>query len=212
MINCIGLLGGTFDPIHEGHLRMAQIVMDQFPLDTIHFIPCKLPVLDKTTQTPANDRLAMLDLALAQHANWQSDPREVNRDTPSYMVDTLQSYYNEDSTQHCCLILGLDAFLQLPKWHQWEKLFSLCHLIVIHRDQKQWSLPPELTEHWQQRKVSDPQQIREQQSGLIYYLSDVALPISSTDIRTQLREGNAPSSVPNVVLEYIQQHRLYQQT
>ena len=129
----IGLFGGTFDPIHHGHLQTAERLCTDLKLTQIFFILCKQPVLKPAARATAQQRLDMLALALKNYSQFTVDKRELTRDTPSYTIDTLKSYQQEMPNTPLYFILGIDAFLQLPQWYQWQQLLDYCHLIIINR-------------------------------------------------------------------------------
>ena len=130
----IGVFGGTFDPIHFGHLRSALEIGESLRLKEIRFIPCRIPPHRDEPLADPLQRLAMVRAALAGQPEMIADDREIKRDGSSYMVDTLESLRNEFVNDPLCLILGMDAFMELPTWHRWQDLLTLAHLVVMHRN------------------------------------------------------------------------------
>jgi len=160
MMQSIGILGGTFDPIHFGHLRMAQELAESLGLDEVRFIPAARPPHRAQPHGAAEARAEMVRLAISGNPRFVLDTREFERDGPSYMVDTLSCLRAEvgDDTP-LCLLLGADAFLGLPTWHRWRELFQLAHVVVAHRpgvvlDTASPGMSPELRAEWQQRHVN----------------------------------------------------------
>ena len=130
----IGILGGTFDPVHFGHLRLAVEMYQDLGLQEVRLVPCRIPPHRNAPQASPEQRLAMLRLAIEHELGLRVDQRELQRDGPSYMVDTLQSLRDElGPDTPLSLILGMDAFDDIDTWHRWEELIQLAHFIVIQR-------------------------------------------------------------------------------
>lgn len=131
--NFIGIFGGTFDPIHSGHIAVAEFLTKTCPLKKIHFIPCYTPPHRSLPKATPAQRLEMIKLAIAGHPEWIADDIDLQRPGPSYMIDTLEILHQRQPHSTWCLILGMDAFLQFDQWRQWHKILTLCHLIVVNR-------------------------------------------------------------------------------
>ena len=212
----IGILGGTFDPIHFGHLRLAEEMLELANLRQIRFIPTGTPPHRAAPKTPALHRSAMVQLAIASQPAFVLDGREVNRTTPCYTVDTLRELRAELGTaQPLCLLMAGDAFLQLHPWHEWEQLFELAHVVVGYRpgftlEERIHTATPELRQHYQQRLCS-VEALSQQSCGGITELAIPKLEISATDIRRRVAEGRTIRYLlPSAVANYIHQHHLYQ--
>lgn len=215
----IGILGGTFDPIHYGHLRLAQEVAEGVGLREVRFIPTGSPWHRSTPRAPAGHRLAMVRLACAGNALFTVDEREVASNAPGYTVDTLGALRGElGQDRPLCLILGADAFLGLTTWHRWPLLFDLAHLVVAHRPgcptlDGHPGLPPALAAQWRARRVADVALLANAPAGRIYLQTITALDISATRIRAELAAGRtARYLLPDTVLDYIHRNRLYERT
>lgn len=219
----IGILGGTFDPIHNGHLRLAQEALEQCGLAAVRFIPGGTPPHRNTPHADARQRLEMVRLALQGNSAFVLDERESGRNDPCYTVDTLVSLRSElGAQQPLCLLLGGDAFLQLHTWHEWKKLFELTHIVVMQRGScnSQHGMPlgnaiasadTALREQYQARLAPSPQLLREAPAGCILVLDMPALEISATGIRQRCAAGRSIRYlVPDSVFDYILTHRLYQ--
>jgi nicotinate-nucleotide adenylyltransferase len=194
MQKMIGVLGGTFDPIHHGHLRIALEISQQLKLDEVRFIPCQQPILKNNAQATAEQRLAMLRLAVQDQAGFIIDERELKRATPSYTIDTLISLREEFKTAALYFIMGADSFNELPQWQRWQELTQYANLVVVTR--------PNFT-------LTTPTQ--ENSVRKIYQIELPPLAISSTNIRRQIAQGLSPRYLmPDAVWHYIQQHHLYQ--
>ncbi|MEW6314499.1 MAG: nicotinate-nucleotide adenylyltransferase [Pseudomonadota bacterium] len=213
-MNPIGILGGTFDPIHYGHLRLAQEAADGLGLDHVRFIPCHLPPhRDVPRATPAQ-RLEMVRLALRGNPAFVLDTREMNRGRPSYSVDTLTDLRAELGNEvPLCLIMGADAFLGLETWRQWRQLFDLAHIVVASRAGAldQAGLTPALRAEFAARR-GERSALSHSPHGTITPFAMTALDISATRIRQDVARGESMRYLlPDAVLDYIQRHKLYQE-
>jgi nicotinate-nucleotide adenylyltransferase len=187
----IGIFGGTFDPIHSGHLCIADLALKTLGLHEIRFIPNQHPPHRPPPLASAEHRIQMIQLAIADHPHWRLDLREINRPGPSYMIDTLKSLRQEYPTARFFLILGEDAWKSLPLWHQSEQLSQYCDYWVYPRD-----------------PMNPVNPATPQSSQLPRY---PAIPISSSEIRNKLRGHNTVDHlVPPAVRDYIRQYRLYE--
>ena len=206
----IGIYGGTFDPVHFAHLRTALEVQQQLQLDAVRMIPCNVPPhRDQPVAGPA-DRLAMLETAVASEPKLVVDRRELEREGPSYMVDTLASLREEFPDTPMGLILGMDAFLGLESWHQWERLLELTHLFVMERPGADEPREGRLAELVAERRVSDPTELHSARAGAIAFVPVSQLDISATAIRAELIAGGNPRYLlPDGVLELIRAGKLY---
>ena len=136
-MQCIGLLGGTFNPIHFGHLRMAQELVEALNLTEVRFIPSANPPHKNQPSVSAKERAAMVQLAVANNPLFKLDTRELNRDGASYTIDTLISLREElGNNVALCLVMGSDAFAKLNTWHRWQELLKYCHIILVQRPSK----------------------------------------------------------------------------
>lgn len=208
----LGIYGGTFDPIHYGHLRTALEVKEALRLAELRLLPCRLPPHRGSPGATPEQRLQMLELALLNaEPGFVVDSRELNRAGPSYMVDTLASLRAEYPERPLCLIVGLDAFCGLPSWHRWRELFDLAHLAVMRR--------PGLSEPiWgeglagiiQKRQVETVEGLLGLAAGRLVFLEVTQLTISATSIRHLVAEGKSPRYLlPDPVLTLIQAQGLY---
>lgn len=204
----IGIMGGTFDPVHYGHLRAALEVTELFKLTELRLIPCARPSHRNQPQTPANMRADMLALAIKRYSNLKLDTREIHRPGKSYTVDTLISLREELPEQPLLLFIGSDAFNQLASWYQWQRLFDYAHIIVLARPSTEL---PTLNPFCQQRLVQQRTELNQHLAGLLYLQTITQLDISATAIRQLIAQGKNPGFLlPDAVIEYIHQHQLYQ--
>ena len=208
----IGVYGGTFDPVHTGHLRTALEVKEVLGMQHLRFVPCQIPAhRGKPGASPAQ-RLAMLQAALTDApAGMQIDCRELERSGPSFMVDTLSSLREEiGSTLPLSLIVGLDAFRGLHLWHRWESLFELAHIVVMQRPGIEPVWPHELEEMVSRRRRLNPEDLHKFPAGLIHFVAVTQLDISASQIRQLISQRkSARYLTPDSVLDLIEQDRLY---
>jgi len=212
----IGIFGGTFDPIHFGHLRLAQELASVFELAQVRFIPTGHPPHRGEPGVSSGQRLEMVRLAISGNPAFVLDEREIFREGPCYTVDTLGELRRElGAAQPLCLLMGADAFLGLTTWHNWQTLFELAHIIVAHRPgfpQTAWadSMSEPLRQTLKQRQQSDLQALHSTPAGGVFMHTITALDISATFIRSSLQKGKTPRYLlPDAVLDYIQAHHLY---
>jgi nicotinate-nucleotide adenylyltransferase len=207
----IGILGGTFDPIHYGHLRPALEVLETLELAEIRFVPCRIPAHRAAPLITAEQRLALVRLATAEQPGFIADDRELRREGPSYMVDTLASLRADGGDDMpLCLILGADAFRELHTWHRWQRLSLLAHIIVMQRPGDLPPLPPVLEEFITPRRVHDAWALRRNPAGSILFQRVTQLYISATQIRSLLACGQSPRYLlPEAVLASIRDQALY---
>ncbi len=210
----IGILGGTFDPIHFGHLRMAQELLQALDLSEVRFIPAATPPLKKQPVTSASDRAAMVLLAIANNAAFSLDERELGRSGTSYTIDTLLSLRKELGTGvSLCLLMGSDAFLGLPNWQRWQELLNYCHIIVAHRANiapATQAMSAQLRNLWEKSVSTHAEDITKKTAGTILMQPITQLDISATRIREDLNCNISPRYLmPESVIDFIHSHRLY---
>lgn len=203
----IGVYGGTFNPVHYGHLRTALEVREQFNLDQLRLIPCHLPAHRQAPDVSGEMRLAMLQLAIANTANLLTDRRELDRAGPSYMVDTLRSIATENPGATLILFIGTDAFAGLETWYRWQQLFEMAHVVVMTRPTHKM---PALSDFFRLRFCDDNPQWLQKQVGRLFFQQVTALDISATAIREMIANADNPQFLlPDSVIDYIRQHQLY---
>jgi len=203
----IGIYGGTFNPVHYGHLRTALEVNELFDLDDIRLLPCSLPAHRENPSVNAQMRLQMLQLAVKDYPQLQVDSREIDRAGISYMVDTLAEVRAESPGTPIILFMGADAFNGLSGWHQWQALFDYAHIVVMTRPQ---FIRNKLADFYSDKLVSSRESLNLSVSGKIFFQKVRDLDISATDIRNAFIENKNPSFLlPESIIEYIRAHKLY---
>ena len=204
----IGIYGGTFDPVHYGHLRTAVEVKELFDLQELRLLPSFKPPHRVSPGAPPEMRLRMLQLAIKNQSGLQVDTRDLEREGPSYMVDTLHSLRAEADNNPLLLFVGADAFAEITSWHRWQSLFDYAHLVVMNRPESQSLILPEFLE---QRMVNSRDELKKHAVGKLYFQNVTQLDISASKIRVIFAEKQNPAYLlPNDVINYIQQHKLYQ--
>jgi len=211
----LGLFGGTFDPIHFGHLRLATELAEAFRLEQVLFLPAGLPYHRGRGAHATNDqRLTMVKLAIGRDARFDVDDRELRREGPTYSFDTLTQVRAERGPDRPIVFLtGSDAFSKVTTWHRWEELFGLAHFVVaIRAEDELWrskgpgAFPREV---WP-RITLNPRELLSEPSGKIMTYSMTPIAISSTAIRNLAAEGASIRYLtPDPVVEYVRSHRLY---
>lgn len=209
----IGVYGGTFDPVHFGHLRPALEILEDFALSQIRFIPCGQPPHRTQAQASAALRLAMLQRAIEGVEGFVTDTREIERGGPSYMVDTLRSLHEDLPGESLCLILGTDAFAAFDTWHKWHDILTLCNLLVMQRpefDPLQVIKSPDLLRLVTEKQVQTPSAFCENVPGKLMFYPVTQLDISSTRIREAVRQQHQLRFLlPDSVIGMIEQQGIY---
>ena len=203
----VGLFGGTFDPVHKGHLAMAAHFLEHVQFDTLYFIPAADPP-HKCAVIPASERLCMLKLALVGLASCKVSDIELERNGPSYTIDTLRSMRLSYPDAALVFVLGADAFATLSTWHEWQSLLNYAHLWVMPRAGV--VLSGEMSAYYRAHACFDREQLSRAPSGMIYWSKQTVSSLSSTQLRAQLCAGlDCHNDLPPATYAYIKQHHLY---
>ena len=210
----IGILGGTFDPIHTAHLRLAEEAMHSLQLGSVVWIPAGNPYHRQKPGASAQHRLAMVRAATAGDTRYRVDDAEAYSNTPSYTVPTLERLRLEAGDRPSLVLLtGADAFLGITSWHRWRELFSLAHVAIASRPGFPLDvnrMPADLADEYRRRHRGQFAALATAPAGVIVDFPLSAGTVSSTEVRTRLRAGQAVDQLlPAPVLDYIHQHRLY---
>ena len=208
-VQALGLLGGAFDPVHIGHLRGAIAVREHLGLERVDFLPAAQSPLKDAATVAAADRLAMLEAAVQDVPGLGVDARELGREGPSYTVDTLIELRREvGQARPLIWVVGTDILPSLPKWSRWQQLLELTHLVILARPGAD-SPQPAVTQWLDQHRI-DQNALLASPAGGVMTLDQPVLDIASSDIRTLLAAGRNPRFLlPDVVMEYIERHKLF---
>lgn len=208
----LAVFGGTFNPVHLGHLRSAIELLEHLPVSELRFMPSSLPPHREPPGISARQRAAMIELAIAGEPRFSCDMRELERAGLSYTIDSLASLREEVGDQRSLiLVMGCDALLGLDSWHRWQELLERCHIAAIARPGWDWPTEGELAAYLASRRVTAPE-LAGSPAGGVHIASLRPLEISATEIRRLLQSGlSARYLIPDTVHTYIHQHRLYTQ-
>lgn len=210
-IQAVGILGGTFDPIHEGHIAIAEHVLQAFALHHVELIPCFQPPHRHQPIASPEHRLAMTHLAVQNHPRLLVNDIEIMRQGISYSVDTLMQLREKFKETAFYLILGEDAFVHFNEWHEWEKIFEFAHLIIVSRSQSDLTKPAWLKPILNQRQITDKKDFHKNSAGSIYFEKIEPIAISATQIREAiLAEKKGIPGLAKNVRDYISKHHIYQ--
>ncbi|WP_114418486.1 nicotinate-nucleotide adenylyltransferase [Marinospirillum perlucidum] len=206
------MYGGTFDPVHHGHLRTAVELTQALPVKRLHMIPCQLPPHRGQPGATPEDRMNLLQLAVAREPQLFADDRELRRSGPSWSVDTLISLREDyGSKQPLALVLGWDAFLGLPSWSRFSELLELAHLVVIDRPGEEDSPGQVLQKLLDAKQTREPEDLTLAPAGKLLRLKlPASMEISATRIRQLLSEGRSVRYLlPDAVIDYLFARKLY---
>jgi nicotinate-nucleotide adenylyltransferase len=208
----IAIFGGTFDPIHIGHLQTSLTIQAHFKFNAYVFLPCKTPTIKAATVANTKQRLEMIRRAINNHQSFKLDLREIERATPSYMVETLESFRTEYPDASITLVIGYDAFLSLPQWYQWKKIITLAHLLVINRSEfvKQ-PISEIMRKFLNDYQLNNKTELLNTQAGSVFLFDAGNYEISSSSLRADIKKGaDVKNKLPISVYEYIKHQGLYQ--
>ncbi len=207
----VAVFGGTFNPVHYGHLRSALELVEHLGLAQLRLMPCAVPPHRDAPDCSAEHRAAMVELAVAGEPRLACDRRELARSGPSYTIDSIAELREElGPDRSLCLVMGFDAVDKLDTWHRWQDLLEYCHIVIIARPG--WLLPERgVVADWLRRhRTDDVEQLAARPAGLVLVETLRPLAIASTDIRAELAAGrSARYLLPGAVLDYIESNGLY---
>jgi nicotinate-nucleotide adenylyltransferase len=206
----IGILGGTFDPVHCGHLRLALEIREQLSLDSVRLLPAANPRLRETPRADGSQRLELLAAAVHDEPGLEVDARELERDGPTYTVETLESFRRELADEVLVFILGMDSFQSLDRWHRWQDLPGLAHLVVAHRPGGSLPGPGPIADLLARRRCDDVATLKAESAGRIMICQPPLLDISATRVRSLVAEGRSIRFlVPDKVIGLMNRTRCY---
>lgn len=197
----IGIYGGSFDPIHLGHLKTATTLKTELQLDHLFLLPCCEPVHKDGLKYPSNDRLKMLNLALDKFSTLEIDSREILRGGGSYMIDTLHELKQIYRDEPICLIIGMDSFLKIKTWKDWQEFSKLVHLVILQR-QGFNIIDSSLDSFHSTKEVNE---LRLESNGLLYFSNCPKINISSSDIRGRIAANqNLDNLLPKSIIRFLE--------
>ncbi len=209
-LKTLAIFGGTFDPVHNGHLQSALELKQRLSLDELRLLPCHRPPHRQSPGCSSQQRLEMLKLAV-RDTPLQVDDREIKRDGLSYSVDTLEQLRLEVGPERSLIwVMGCDAFATLDSWHRWQSLLTLAHIVVLARPGAILPTQGAVADLMRQAQTDDAASLKQRAAGTIYRESLTPYPISATAIRRAIADQQIPEGyLPLPVLHYIKRHRLY---
>ncbi len=197
----IGIFGGSFDPVHLGHLKTAKSIKKELNFERLFLLPCHDPVHKNSLHYSPKQRLEMLNLAIKDYPSLEIDTREIDREGNSYMIDTLADLTEEFKGKTICLIIGMDSFLSFKTWKKWDEFARLVHLIILPRNTD--GLVEKNLETFD--VALDKSDLNISSSGLLYFSNSELINISSTDIRGKIASNqNLDGLMPSPVIKFLQ--------
>jgi nicotinate-nucleotide adenylyltransferase len=208
----VALFGGTFNPVHTGHLRIATELAELLQVDRLRMLPCAFPPHRGAPQASAQQRLAMLRVALAHQSLLVADDLELQRAEPSYSIDTLiQVRQQIGPEQPLFFCLGMDALANIDSWQRWQELLDHCHIVVSSRPECRLPQSGPAADWISRHRCEDLAVLQTSAAGYIYFCELTMLNLSSTEIRRKVASGESIQFMtPDAVVDYIQQHHLYE--
>ena len=197
----IGVYGGSFDPVHFGHLKTANSIKNELNFERLFLLPCFEPVHKNSLHYSSIERLKMLSLAIKEFPSLEIDTREIDRGGSSFMIDTLIELLEEFKENNICLIIGMDSFISFKTWKKWDQFASLVHLIVLPRNSGQ----PSQNSLDTFELAIDKNDLKIKPNGLLYFSNSELIDISSTDIRDRIASNqNLDGLMPTSVINFLQ--------
>ena len=197
----IGIYGGSFNPIHLGHLETAISLKAELKLDHLFLVPCCIPVHKDELKFSSTERLQMIKIALESYPSIELDEREINRGGKSFTIDTLKELKKIYTDSPICLIIGMDSYLSIKSWKDWKKFSQLAHLVVLKREG--YNGENVLLESFQ--KTSSADQLKSQLNGLLFFSNTLLIEVSSSDIRSKISDNqNLDDLLPQNIIDYLQ--------
>ncbi|QLE09788.1 nicotinate-nucleotide adenylyltransferase [Pseudoalteromonas sp. MEBiC 03485] len=207
----IAIFGGTFDPIHLGHINMAQQCVQQCQLDTLYFMPCAIPAHKAKPGISDEHRINMLKLAIENNPHFAIDYRELNREGASYSLLSLKELRAENPSSPIMFLIGMDSFNSLDKWFKWQEIVELCHIVVYQRPGQHCQVSGELAVYKENAFTEQLSQLQQTHAGKLFFLNGLQVNAASSEIRKKLHlNDNIAELLPTTVSQYIAQHHLYQ--
>jgi len=206
----IGFLGGTFDPVHFGHLRPALEIQQALNLQSLYLLPNYIAPHKEKTLATAEQRIEMVKLAIQDTPEIQINTQELLRSSPSYTIDTLKLLRQQHPDTPICFIMGMDSLINFDSWYQYQDILNYCHLVVSHRPGWDPTFNEIVTGLLTQHQTQDPSILHRSLAGCIYFQSTSQLAISSSQIRQLLATKQSINFLtPQSVCTYIKEQHCY---
>ena len=197
----IGIYGGSFDPVHLGHLKTATSIKNELGIERLFLLPCYEPVHKQSLNYTSEQRLEMLNLAIQDFPELEIDTREILREGSSFMIDTLIELVEEFNNHTICLIIGMDSFINFKTWKQWDEFADLVHMVVLPRSGDQ----PDKKSLDTFDLAKDKDHLKSELTGLLYFSNSKLIDISSSDIRDKIaNDQDLDQLVPSSVINFLQ--------
>jgi len=197
----IGIYGGSFDPVHLGHLKTATSIKNELAIERLFLLPCYEPVHKSSLNYSSDQRLKMLSLAIEEFPNLEIDSREILRGGSSYMIDTLKELVEIHKEETICLIIGMDSFVNFKTWKQWDEFSELVNMIILPRT----GVQPSNKNLGTFNVADDIDQLRSKPNGLLYFSHSELIDISSSEIRGKIASNqNLDNLLPSSVINFLQ--------
>ncbi len=197
----IGIYGGSFDPVHLGHLKTATSIKNELDIERLFLLPCYQPVHKQSLNYSSEQRLKMLSLAIQDFPELEIDTREILREGSSFMIDTLIELVEEFNNHTICLIIGMDSFINFKTWKQWDEFADLVHMVVLPRSGDQ----PDKKSLDTFDLAKDKEHLKSELTGLLYFSNSKLIDISSSDIRDKIaNDQDLDQLVPSSVINFLQ--------
>jgi nicotinate-nucleotide adenylyltransferase len=206
----LGIFGGAFDPVHQGHIQAARFALETLDLDAVQMIPCNVPNHKESLSASAAHRMEMLKLALRDEPSITPDDCEIRRGGISFASDTVSAFAESGCWQHRIFVMGMDAFNGLPCWHNWQGFLDSCHILVLGRSGQDVDELVAAELDLERRQVAEPHELFEQSVGKVHLARLFDVELSSTQVRSLLgKDGHVSGLLNSSVINYIEEHSLY---
>lgn len=202
--------GGTFDPIHNGHLETSSALMKELGIDRLAFMPSAIPPHRAQPEASPEQRLEMVRLACKDYPGFEAEDWELQQRRPSYTAATLAEFSERFPNDTLVFVMGMDSLMSLHRWHKWREIIQYAHIVVMPRSGVPFApKDKELKTFIKQHRVNDPSHLASAKSGKLYIARTPLIDISATELREQLHRRPASLAIPKAVYDYIKENKLY---